>query len=251
MPPGVPASVPALLQRLTADDPGTPRLTWYAADHARSGERVELSARVLSTWVAKTANLLEEEFDVGPGARVGLALPTHWRTLVLQLAVWSTGAGVLLVDEAAELPAVDVLVAAAPDVLRRSASAGTDTVAVSLAPLARDFGAELPDGVLDYARTITGYGDHHSPLAPPQPGDPALVAGGRTVAHADLLVGALAAGAAWSIGVRLLTAAGPADVVTSALAAWVRAGSVVLVPELAVLDEHVRATERVTQVQPA
>jgi len=250
LPPGLPRSVPALLQRLVADDPGTPRLTWYAAEHARTGERIELSARVLSTWVAKTANLLEEEFEVGPGSTVGLDLPTHWRTLVLQLAVWSTGAGVVL-GGALRAGGVDVLVSSDPDALRRSASAGTDTVAVSLAPLARDFGAPLPDGVLDYARTVTGYGDHHSPLAEPRPGDPALTTGTATTAHADLLAGALAAGAAWSVGVRLLTAAAPGDVAGSALAAWVRAGSVVLVPELAALDEHVRATERVTQVQPA
>jgi len=252
LPPGLPRSVPALLQRLVADDPGTPRLTWYAAEHARTGERIELSARVLSTWVAKTANLLEEEFEVGPGSCVGLDLPTHWRTLVLQLAVWSTGAGVVLGEELrAGGAGVDVLVSSDPDVLQRSASAGTDTIAVSLAPLARDFGAPLPDGVLDYARTVTGYGDHHSALAEPQPSDPALATGTATTAHADLLAGALAAGAAWSVGVRLLTAAAPADVGGSALAAWVRAGSVVLVPELAALDEHVRATERVTQVQTA
>ncbi|WP_167584966.1 TIGR03089 family protein [Kineococcus rubinsiae] len=252
LPPGAPRSVPALLQRLVADDPGTPRLTWYAAEHASTGERIELSARVLGTWVAKTANLLEEEFDVGPGRTVGLDLPTHWRTLVLQLATWSTGAGVVL-GEGLRTGAtdVDVLVSATPEVLRRSASTGTDTVAVALAPLARAFGDDLPDGVLDYARTITGYGDHHSPLAQPLPTDPALVAGATTVAHADLLADALAAGAAWSVGVRLLTSAPPAAVVGSALAAWVRAGSVVLVPDLEALGQHVRDTERVTQVQPA
>ncbi len=49
-------TVPAVLAAATASDPGRPRLTWYGAD----GERVELSARVLENWVAKTANLLVE-----------------------------------------------------------------------------------------------------------------------------------------------------------------------------------------------
>ena len=35
-----------------------------------TGERTELSATTLANWVAKTANLLQEEFDVGPGSTV-------------------------------------------------------------------------------------------------------------------------------------------------------------------------------------
>jgi acyl-coenzyme A synthetase/AMP-(fatty) acid ligase len=45
--------------------------------------------------VAKTANLLQEEFDVGPRSTVALALPTHWQTAAVLLAVWTCGAAVL------------------------------------------------------------------------------------------------------------------------------------------------------------
>ncbi|MCU0266884.1 MAG: TIGR03089 family protein, partial [Actinomycetia bacterium] len=56
-------------------DPARPLLTHY--DDA-TGERVELSVATTANWVAKTANLLADELDVGPGAVVALALPRHW-----------------------------------------------------------------------------------------------------------------------------------------------------------------------------
>src|SRR6187549_3516723 len=87
-----PASPAALLRRLVAADPGRPRITVYDdTESATRGERVELSARVLANWVAKAANLLQDDLDLGPGAVVVLDLPPHWRTLYWALAVWSVG----------------------------------------------------------------------------------------------------------------------------------------------------------------
>ena len=92
-------------------DAAAPLVTFY--DDA-TGERVELSGATLANWVAKTANLLQEEFDVGPGSTVAVALPVHWQTAAVLLAVWSGGATVL--DTAAEddrrLEAADVVVGA-------------------------------------------------------------------------------------------------------------------------------------------
>ncbi|MEZ0494402.1 TIGR03089 family protein [Kineococcus sp. TBRC 1896] len=229
-----------VLRRLLDDDPTAPRLTWYAADHASSGERVELSARVLATWVAKTANLLEEEFEVGPGSVVAIDLPTHWRTPVFQLAAWATGAAV---RHGADRPA-DVLVSSSVQAMQRNAS--QDRIAVSLLPLATRFDQELPAGVLDYARVVTGYGDTHVPMAAPGPEDPALEAPALT--HGRLLGEAQTLGADWPVGVRLLTDAGPGDVVRGPLAAWARAGSVVLAPGLDALGGSVVASERTTAV---
>jgi uncharacterized protein (TIGR03089 family) len=213
-------------------------LTWYAVDHASSGERIELSARVLATWVAKTANLLEEEFEVGPGSVVALDLPTHWRTPVFQLAAWSTGAAV---RHGADRPA-DVLVSSSVEALQRNGS--QDRIAVSLLPLATRFDGELPAGVLDYARVVTGYGDTYVALSAPGPEDPALEV--PALAHGRLQAAAQEAGADWPVGVRLLTDAGPDDVVRGPLAAWARAGSVVLTPDLDALGERVVGSERTT-----
>jgi uncharacterized protein (TIGR03089 family) len=241
VPTPVPRSIPALLRRLADDDPGVPRLTFYAAEYDRTGERIELSARVLSTWVAKTANLLEEEFEVGPGSVVAIDLPTHWRTLVFQLAAWSTGAAVRL---GPDRPA-DVLVSASAETLRHSAS--DEGIAVSLAPLAVNFGGPVPDGVLDYSRVITGYGDAYSPMVEAGIDDPALeAADGRALTHGALLTAAVEAGDAWPLGVRLLTDVGPPDVVRGPLAAWARVGSVVITPSVQTLPDSVVASERTT-----
>src|ERR687894_1898296 len=102
----------ALLATARDRDPARPLLTHY--DDA-TGERVELSATTLDNWVAKTANLLQDEFDVGSGSTVAVALPVHWQTAAVLLGIWSCGAAVL--DTAAEdddrLSAADVVLAAA------------------------------------------------------------------------------------------------------------------------------------------
>jgi hypothetical protein len=90
-PAALPADVPGLLRELLAE-PGRPRVTWYGPD----GERVELSAKVLDNWVAKSANLLVDELDVGPGSAVLVDLSIHWRTVVWLLAIWATGAAAVL-----------------------------------------------------------------------------------------------------------------------------------------------------------
>ena len=81
-----------LLEPALRRDPSGPLLTWY--DEA-GGERVELSASTLDNWVAKTANLLDEELPGSPGV-VGIRLPAHWQALVVALAAWRTGCSVVL-----------------------------------------------------------------------------------------------------------------------------------------------------------
>ena len=240
LPPSLPPSVPELLRRMVADDPTRPRLTFYGARHAVDGERVELSARVLDTWVSKTANLLVEEFDAGPGTSVALDLPAHWRSVVWLLATWSVGAGAVVGGGSG----ADLLVtseAAAAE------GAGGDAVVVALAPLATSFPGGAPPGAIDYARVITGYGDVFRPGEEPEAEEAALTAGGEVLRFGELLPAALRAGSAWEVVVRLLPDAGPAQAV-GVLAAYVRGGSVVLAPALADLPERIREQELVTQV---
>ncbi len=198
--------VPALLAALQASDPGRPRVTWYG-----TGERVELSARVLTNWVAKTANLLVEELDAGPGTTVAVDLPPHWKHLVWALAVWSVGAEPVAGDD----DAADVLVSARPD--DRS---GPLLVAVALPSLARRFDPAPPAGWLDWAAEVAGFGDVLPPVGP--------------LDHADLLAAARARGLA--AGARVL-ADGPLDL----LAALVADGSVVVAGRP--LTEGERASE--------
>ena len=90
---------------LVTSDPGRPRMTVYDdTDSPTRGERIELSARVLANWVAKAANLLQDDLDVGPARSCVLDLPPHWRTLYWALAVWSVGGCVEVPPTAPDAP---------------------------------------------------------------------------------------------------------------------------------------------------
>ncbi len=166
------------LSRALLTDPGKPRLTWYDSE----GQRVELSGAVLDNWANKTANLLVDEVDAGPGTRVGLDLPMHWRTVCWAVGIWRTGACVVT-DPAPD--AVDALVTSRPADHR-----GT-RIAVALPPLARAFDGPL-DGAVDSAATLLAQPDALGPVVPPAPGDPALADPTATLDYqvlADILTG--------------------------------------------------------------
>ena len=272
LPAGTPRDVPALLRRLLDDDPGRPRLTWYGP----GGERVELSAKALDNWVAKTANLLVNELDAGPGSRVAITLPTHWRLVCWLLATWSVGACAVLpggsaggssggssggsaygAPGAGTPPSADVLVSADAAVL---ATAGTGyAVAVALPALAAGYGPGLPPGAIDAASDVRAQGDVFVPPVLPVPGDPALdlpgglqLRPGEQLRYGELIGAAVqaAADAGMPARVRHLARGGPQDAVADLLAPLVRLGSVLLHHDLPALTSddltHLLAQERAT-----
>lgn len=163
------APIPALLNTW-AEGPAGPVLTWYGL----GSERVELTGTVLTNWVTKATNLLQEEADATPGVRVGLDLPPHWRTLVWALAVWNCGAEVVFPTGPGDFSAsgaVDVQVSAAPDAAVTPADApaqaspsSSDTptapvrIAVALPALARQVD-DLPPGAIDGAAELMAQPD--------------------------------------------------------------------------------------------
>lgn len=58
------------------------------------GARTELSYATADNWAAKSANLLVEVLDLGPGTVVALDLDGHWTAGVLTLACWKAGIAV-------------------------------------------------------------------------------------------------------------------------------------------------------------
>ncbi len=167
MPPSGPA---ALLAAARDRDPARPLLTHY--DDA-TGERVELSATTLDNWVAKTANLLQDEFDIGPGSTVAVALPVHWQTAAVLLGIWSCGATV--VDTAAEddgrLTGVDVVLAA-QDRLPALEDAGIEELlGLSLHPLGMGM-ADYTGTARDFAVEVRTHGDVFFPYDSPDPAGP-------------------------------------------------------------------------------
>ncbi|WP_346619995.1 TIGR03089 family protein [Blastococcus montanus] len=173
----MPATLPAdLLTAVVRRDGAAPLLTQY--DDA-TGERVELSAVTLANWVAKTANLLQEEFDVGPGSRVAVALPVHWQTAAVLLAVWSCGATV--VETAAEddgrLDDADVVLAAQDRLPALEELDLPELLGLSLHPLGMGM-TGYAGPARDFALEVRAHGDVFSPWQAPDPAAAGLHAGG-------------------------------------------------------------------------
>ena len=174
----MPPTTCADLLRTITSEPGRPRITWYGD----AGERVELSGAVLENWVNKTTNLLVEEFDVGPGARVLLDLPPHWRSVVWALATWRAGACVVT-PEVVGAPPPEVTVT---DVPERHVD-GSSIVAVALPALSRRYDGALQAGAMDASTAVMTYADVLLLVPTIDLDAPALAAGGAIVTHRDLV----------------------------------------------------------------
>ena len=192
----------SLLAAALRADPARPLLTF--TDDA-TGERTELSVATFANWVAKTANLLQDEVAPDPGAPVALDLPVHWQAAVWLQACWAAGHPVRLgpADGTAGPDAVAVL---AHDSQPAAGAAPAAVVSLGLGPLGLPRPGVLPayPDALDFDREVHGHGDRFTALVPPGPDDRALVTGGATFTHAEL--GALAAAAQPPGGSLLVTA---------------------------------------------
>lgn len=247
----LPAGLLAAALRRSA---ATPLLTFY--DDA-TDERVELSAATLANWVAKTANLLQDECDVGPGSTVALALPVHWQTAAVLLGAWSCGAAVLdtALEDDGRTAGVDVVLAAQdrlPALEETGAGAAPPELwGLSLHPLGLGMTGYV-GAARDFAVEVRTHGDVFSPYEQPDPAGPGLLAGGVTLSLASLTAAAaeLAGRLGLSEGDRVLvdeqlaTEAGPVVWLLAPLAAG---ASLVLCRNAATDRLSSRAaTERVT-----
>jgi uncharacterized protein (TIGR03089 family) len=207
-----------VLAALLRSDPARPRVTFYD-DAVNAGERIELSGKVLATWVSKAANLLTEELEIGPGAVVRLDLPAqHWRSLYWALAVWSVGAAL----DVRQAGPSQLLVTADP---RRAADADAEAVVlVTLAGLARRHPDPVPDDVIDEARDLSAYPDRFEAWEEPSLDDDALVDEDGAHSYADVVPDR-----GWPKGSRVHVSGDAGSTLRHALAAWAVDGSVVLV----------------------
>lgn len=233
-----PAEVLATVNRT---DSAAPRITCYDDQPGpTAGERVELSGRVLGTWVSKAANAMQEEWDLEPGSVVRLAMRPHWRLLYWAWAAWSIGA---VVDLEGTGPA-DLVVTDDPERLPED----TPAVLVTRAALARRADAPVPDGVMDEAADLATHGDLFTPWAEPEGDDTALRLGGEETSYADV-VDMARSGSTIADGARVqLVDPSAQAVLVTALAVWSAGGS--LVVHLGPVDDetlaHRAQTEGVT-----
>ena len=241
-----------LLDDALRADPARPFITFY--DDA-TGERVELSVATFANWVAKTANLLQDEVGAQPGERLALLLPAHWQTAVWVLAGFAAG---VVVAPGGDPAAADAVVSG-PDTLDAARACRGERIALSLRPLGARF-PQPPQGFTDYAVEVPAQGDRFAAYAPPAPQDPALVLpgdGGGVLSGADVVERARADAAARGIapGARVLSGLGYGDWpgLSAGLLGPLAAGaSVVLCRNLDRLPEdglaRRRDAERVTHV---
>ncbi|MGY1781214.1 TIGR03089 family protein [Geodermatophilus sp. SYSU D01036] len=191
--------------------PAAPLVTAY--DDA-TGERVELSGATLANWVAKTANLLQDEFDVGPGSTVAVALPVHWQTAAVLLGVWSCGAAVLdtAVEDDGGIDAADVVLAAQDRLEALEEQDPPELLGLSLHPLGLGM-TGYAGPARDFALEVRAHGDVFTPHTPLDPASPGLLAGGL-----ELTLGGLTE-AATALAGRLGITAGDRVLVDDATAA--------------------------------
>jgi uncharacterized protein (TIGR03089 family) len=161
--------LPELFAAAVRRDGGAPFLTYY--DDA-SGERIELSAVTTANWVAKTANLLVDEYDLEAGETVAIGLPPHWLGVVWALSTWSVGAALT--------SGTGTLAITGPDFAVRGER---ETVASALLPLGGRFREPLPDGIQDYGAEVYNHPDFFQPFSPPAPDSPAY----DELTHSDLI----------------------------------------------------------------
>jgi uncharacterized protein (TIGR03089 family) len=162
-------TIPEVFASAVLRDGASPFLTYY--DDA-SGERIELSALTTANWVAKTANLLVDEYDLEPGETVAIGLPPHWLGVVWALSTWSAGAEVTT--------GTGDLAITGPDFGVRGAR---ETIASALLPLGGRFREPVPEGIHDYGAEVYNHPDVFVPFDPPAPTSPAY----DGTSHADLI----------------------------------------------------------------
>lgn len=230
-----------VLAELLRTDPGRPLVTYY--DHA-TGERVELSVTTYANWVAKTASLLVEEYDLERGQGLHVDLPTHWLGPVFLGAAWTVGL-VVTTPEAADA------IVCGPDGLATWAERAGElpVLACSLRPMGVRFADPLPAGVHDVGVEVWSQPDAFVAWDPP--GDDDLALPGMSQGE---LWKAAAAGSLLTDGGRLFTVANPASPpgIATLVEPLARGGSLVLVSHAdpARLDATY-AAERATARFPA
>lgn len=171
----------AVWRARAASNAARPFLTFH--DEA-TGERVELSYATFGNWLAKTANLVQDDLLPEPGDRIAVSAPPHWLTAVWAVAPLLAG---VVVDPWGEPKSAHTAVSG-PDeeTLAAARECPGERLALSLLPLGRPF-QDVPEGFRDYSAEVRGFGDRFAAFDPPRAETEALVVDGRTLTHAELI----------------------------------------------------------------
>ncbi|MEZ0115878.1 uncharacterized protein (TIGR03089 family) [Catenulispora sp. EB89] len=188
------SSFPDVWRDALALGPSRPFLTYYD-DH--TGERVELSYATFDNWVAKTANLIQDELALAPGDEVAILLPTHWQTPIWLAACWTAGV-VASVGEDPSAAERAAAVVAGPDRLEEALACKGERIALALRPLGAPF-PSVPEGFTDYAAVAPAQPDVFAPYSPVTADTRALAADGSGWTQGELVKDAADAAERWGL----------------------------------------------------
>ena len=174
-----------MLNHLLNADAAAPRLTVY---NESTGARMDFSAQTLENWVAKIANMLEEELELDDDSALLIDLPVTWQAAVIALGALAAGIEFDFVnssladddaDAASQLQADAVFTSpdkfdlySVGDVATSFGGSAPDVVLVTDEPFGRggvEDGGELPSGAIDSGPTVRFYGDDYFGQTTPLP----------------------------------------------------------------------------------
>ncbi|GGO04769.1 TIGR03089 family protein [Micromonospora parathelypteridis] len=222
-----------------------------------TGERVDLTAQQVGSWAARSASMLRDGCGLGPGSRVAVLLPAHWRTAAVLLGAWASGlavsvrpratAGLPVLEPGGDRPfdAVFVTPERQDDWLEDVPDA-THRYLVGIGPGRL---ADVPLGWLDWSAEVLRYGEATPDHSAIHPSDPAS-ADGTTYGQWGALAQEVAAMLDLRAGDRLLVDAAEHEQPLKWLLAPLSAGASVVIS--ANLDPAQRdtivAAEQITRV---
>ncbi|WP_146339078.1 TIGR03089 family protein [Nesterenkonia sp. NBAIMH1] len=153
-----------LLDRLSASP--RPAAVWYDGD---SGERVELSGRVLANWAVKLINLLSSEWEITPQTHLIVDMPPHWKAAAVHVAARALGPAAVRCDAAADPE--QLVVTSDPQSWIAGGTEFDELAGVSLGLLDSSFeeagGEPLPAWALDISAEVRQHPDQLvQPLEP-------------------------------------------------------------------------------------
>ena len=174
-----------MLNHLLNADAAAPRLTVY---NESTGARMDFSAQTLENWVAKIANMLEEELELDDDSALLIDLPVTWQAAVIALGALAAGiefdfANSSLADDdanaASQLQADAVFTSpdkfdlySVGDVAASFDGSAPEVVLDTDDPFGRgvvEAGGELPSGAIDFGPTVRFYGDDYFGQTTPLP----------------------------------------------------------------------------------
>ena len=156
-----------LLAHLLHADAASPRLTVY---NETTGARMDFSGQTLDNWVAKIANMLEEELDLEADSTIAIDLPSSWQAAVVALGALASGPSYSFGESAALADVVFTSPSRYPAAHERQPQA--DIVLISEDPFGRgvvESGGDRPTGAIDFGPTVRFYGDQYFGETQPLP----------------------------------------------------------------------------------